>query len=125
MGEERVKPLEWEERTRNAIPYGPAIMIFRASTAFDWGYRIEVIDGDYRLEGVFYSTLEEAKAEAQADYEQRILSALATPPASGLREALERIQEKAKLGMCHGLTADATCEEIAGIADAALNAEGK
>ncbi len=40
-----------------------------------------------------------------------------------LREALERIKEKASLGVSYGLLADGVCEEILGIVNAAL--EGK
>lgn len=45
----------------------------------------------------------------------------AAPASDRMRSALEAVHEKAKHGMCHGLTADATCEDIAGIAKAALS----
>lgn len=47
-----------------------------------------------------------------------------TPTASELVEALRNIREKASQGMSHGLTADATCEDIMRLTDAALSREG-
>lgn len=75
----RVKPLEWKESTRKMLPYGHPSPFFRAVTTFDWGYRIEGLGEQFKMEGVLYSTLEAAKAAAQADYEARIRSALLPP----------------------------------------------
>lgn len=80
-----VKPLEW----RSEPPYHVA-RVFRGH------YSIERVDADttrFVLRGTFirndYSTIAEAKAAAQADYETRIRSALAPSPADGAVEALE------------------------------------
>jgi Lar family restriction alleviation protein len=64
-------------------------------------------------------TTEEDQADAIATWNTRAT----TPTASELVEALRNIREKASQGMSHGLTADAICEDILRLADAALATE--
>lgn len=68
-----VKSLQWEERDPNHL-YEKKF--WRASTTFDWGYRIYECSEGFVFEKKDYPTLDEAKAAAQADYETRIRSAL-------------------------------------------------
>lgn len=72
-----VKALEWEYRQPSLDePF------WRAQTPFDWGYRVSGEGSDWLFEYETHDTLEAAKASAQADFERRILTALATPPAA-------------------------------------------
>lgn len=71
MGGVSVKPLEWETETKADTLIGTYhILAGRARFAV-------MLDGVSVL-NPFHDTLEEAKAAAQADYERRILSALAS-----------------------------------------------
>lgn len=70
----------------------------------------------------WYSSIEQAKAAAQAHCDA-VDPLHPTPAHSGEREALERIKEKASLGVSYGLLADGICEEILGIVNAALEAK--
>jgi hypothetical protein len=89
----KVKPLEWvDDETRpdtswQANTFWGHYRIFQVwwGAQDKWGFCCA--DTAEQL----FHTLEAAKAAAQADYEQRILSALATPPASSLSE-LDRLQ---------------------------------
>ncbi|RWF33749.1 hypothetical protein [Mesorhizobium sp.] len=82
-----VKGLEWEAREK---PDPNGNRYWRAQTPFDWGYRIYFEDNRYvfQTRGTDFATLGEAKAAAQADFETRIRSALATPtqPASPIEQ---------------------------------------
>jgi hypothetical protein len=79
--EVRVKPLEWEEDEIGWWCAQPQAMIGGS------GYEVRVTDrGQVRSRrgredwAAFDGTLEEAKAAAQQDFENRIISALETPP---------------------------------------------
>ncbi|MFG1413408.1 hypothetical protein V5G24_20060 [Xanthobacter sp. VTT E-85241] len=70
-----VRLLEWEWRSDTNPRF------WRAQTTFDWGYRIYEGVGDFSttLGNERFSTSEAAMGACQADYEQRIRSALIEP----------------------------------------------
>lgn len=80
-GDVAVKPLEWEDREEKRLG-GRTDKFWRAQTAFDWGYRVFLAYGRYNVQGLAgdHTSLDEAKAAAQADYEARIRSALGLAP---------------------------------------------
>lgn len=82
-GEVNIKPLEWHREPRKLFARSPFIQIFYEIRPFDmgqdcWKYKLEAF-GIWT--GPFFDTEDEAKAVAQADYEQRIRSALVDVPA--------------------------------------------
>ena len=82
----RVKPLEWEEDELNWWTAQPPCMIAGG------GYEVRITDGSNKVrtrcgrEDWFYfdGTADEAKKHWQADYEQRIRSALTSPQAGAV-----------------------------------------
>lgn len=75
----KVKPLEWEKDPRN-------VSFIDAEYVDDFGlYCIaeRVLFIGHTETGIRFGTVKEAKAAAQADYERRILSALANAPSPG------------------------------------------
>lgn len=93
-----VKLLEWEEQLTKRSDEDPSTEVtgYEAETAFGTFYTVEVgaalfhVVYDYKGLGAFETEIA-AKAAAQADYEQRIRSALYARPAPAVevREALE------------------------------------
>jgi hypothetical protein len=90
MTDIKVKPLVWSHRNDEPqyevsadCPFGRYSISNKGEYGYGWRKpRVPVYEG-------FLPTFDEAKTAAEADYEHRILSALATPPASGLREENE------------------------------------
>ncbi len=84
-----VKPLEWEDGFIASTPFGAYTISDYADDRWVFSYHTYPYavesDDDFETEA-------EAKAAAQADYEQRILSALTTHPAD-LREENERLKQ--------------------------------
>lgn len=113
-----VKPLEWGER--RAIH--DVNWAWDAKTSIDW-YVVATASGE-GCKGTHYwfvagdtikgwaMSEEEAKAAAQADYEQRIRSAIAPPQAPGV-EVTEGLRERAAraVALSTGLDWDAIAEE--------------
>ncbi|MFG1389381.1 hypothetical protein V5F37_24345, partial [Xanthobacter sp. V3C-2] len=104
--EVKVKALEWEsvEHERSAEDPTPEVVGYEASTGFWCHYAIEITGGGAKLTYPEYSETEHetpdaAKSAAQADYERRILSALATPPTApaAARSAAEEMRERCAL----------------------------
>lgn len=88
--EPRVKPLEWVESEEHGFEIWTAQTPFGPYTALPKIGSCPLKGPDVRRQ---YANLEAAKAAAQADYERRILSALASPEAEArLREGVEPIK---------------------------------
>jgi hypothetical protein len=84
-----------------------------------------IMDGhmhDLRLEQQPFHSAEEAKASAQADYEQRIRSALISTPAPGLVEALKQ-SRKLLAWAADSFAAQAKCSKIPDEIDALVGSE--
>lgn len=114
-GRVSVKPLEWVERD-------DIQGLFNAESTIGWWYNVQAIDGGFRYEGgppavpaapQMFPSLEAAKAAAQADYEQRILAALAPAPAAPVKGAVT-VEEAAQVVM----QSDELTETIEVIAEA-------
>jgi hypothetical protein len=67
----RVKPLEWDEYVTALTPLGTRYAVYREHGRDRECWAVNVLDGSF-------DTPKLAQAAAQADYEQRILSALTT-----------------------------------------------
>ena len=98
LAKPRVKQLEWEcyivSNNKRIIAYSVTPMItYRIAQKFfpEMFFSIEIADGAF----LSASTLDAAKAAAQADYERRILSAITTRSAKDVRK--EALDEAAKL----------------------------
>lgn len=77
-GEVRVKALEWVQNTKESV-YGENS--YTASPIRDLRFVIAALSSDgWAYKGASYGSITEAKAAAQQDFEQRILSALDTKP---------------------------------------------
>jgi hypothetical protein len=95
-----VKALEWDEVTQARSDEDPhrEVIGWECPTGFDGFYIVEITGGGASLtttnyDCTYYGSPDEAKAASQADFEQRIFSALTTPPAREISEAeLERVK---------------------------------
>lgn len=134
----KVKPLEWSDEGNGEFIAQSVVGSYHISLPASFWSALAP-DGEI-LSG--FHTHTEAQAAAQADYERRILSALATPPASGLREENERLREAlrkapdivAQWAGIHRLRAEEytaralskiVYPEVKAHCDAALQTEGK
>lgn len=89
-----VKALEWGETSYGSPEAYSVVGVYRLNRAGGGGWSVsiksEVLhDSDGRTN---FATVEAAKAAAQADYEQRVLSALRSPP-EPVRDAPEPVKE--------------------------------
>jgi len=111
---ERIVGFQW---------YGRRPAPAHSGEAEAWRYDIQYgPDGEANYAWVYRG--KEMVATVKTHHAIAIVNAMnGTPAHSGEREALERIRDLASLGQAHGLSADAYCEEIAGIARAALEAK--
>lgn len=92
-----VKPLEWASEPPYSVARVPNLRLFYSTEAVWTERKFHYVELSGGFASGRFDTVAEAKAAAQADYEQRIRSALASPDTVGV-EITEEMVEAACIG---------------------------